>query len=205
MQIRWPFKSCLFERDRDTLHALVSTRTDLVRARTACSNRLGAPCAAPVEDELRALLESHDRAIASLEAKIDTLIRSSNSLASADATLQAIPGIGATTAAALIAFLPELGTLDRKQIASLAGLAPHPKQSGTNDAYRRTKGGRPEVKRVLFMAALSAARYNPTLKAFHQRLIANGKKPIVALVATMRKLIVIANAKLRDNAAHNLS
>jgi len=86
-------------------------------------------------------------------------------------------------------------------MAALAGLAPHPKQSGTNNAYRRTRGGRPEVKHTLFMAALAAARHNPTLNTFYKRLISNGKKPIVALVAVMRKLITIANDRLRDNLA----
>jgi transposase len=189
------------DKHRETLHTLVSTRNDLVQARVACSNRLSAPCAAPVADELRILLESHKQAIVSIEAKIDAIIRSSNSLAIAARTLQTIQGFGATSAAALIAFMPELGTLDRKQTASLAGLAPHPKQSGSFDGYRRTKGGRPEVKRILFMATLSAIRHNPTLKAFYERLKSNGKKPIVALVATMRKLIIIANAKLRDQLA----
>lgn len=193
------------EPEREVLHALVSTRCDLVRARVACSNRLKAPGAAPVAAELRSLLESHDQAIAGIEARIDELIRSSQTLARTARTLRAIPGIGPATAAALIAFMPELGALGRKQIASLAGLAPHPRQSGTFSGYRRTRGGRPEVKRTLFMAALCAIRHNPDLKTFHQRLTANGKKPIVALVATMRKLITIANAKVRDNLAQQLS
>ena len=109
-------------------------------------------------------------------------------------------GVGAATAAALLALMPELGQLDRRQVAALAGLAPHPRQSGATEAYRRTRGGRPEVKRVLFMAALSAARYNETLRIVYQRLLANGKCKLVALTAIMRKLIVIANAKLRDDA-----
>ncbi|MGN6820586.1 MAG: transposase, partial [Sphingomonas sp.] len=78
------------------------------------------------------------------------------------------------------------------------GLAPHPRQSGSNDAYRRTRGGRPEIKQALFMAALAAARHNPTLRHFYQRLKSNGKKPIVARIAVMRKIIVIANARIRD-------
>ena len=94
--------------------------------------------------------------------------------------------------------MPELGTLDRKQAASLAGLAPHPRHSGQSNAYRCVKGGRPILRQALFMAAMCATKHNPTLKSFYQRLIANGKKPIVALTATMRKLITIANAKIRD-------
>jgi transposase len=186
------------EQDREILHTLVATRGDLVRDRTAITNRLAAPGASPVAKELRGLAKSYDKAIAQLEDRIAKLIDTSEPLAHAARILRAIPGIGATTAAGLIAYMPELGTLDRKQAASLAGLAPHPRQSGSLNAYRRTRGGRPEVKRLLFMAALSAVRYDTNLKAFYLRLKANGKKPIVALVAAMRKLITIANAKLRD-------
>ena len=118
-------------------------------------------------------------------------------IAHAVKTLVAIKGVGAKTAAALIALMPELGALGRKQAAALAGLAPHPQQSGERDAYRRTRGGRSEVRKALFMAALSARKHNPTLKPFFERLIRAGKKPMVAIVAIMRKLIVIANAKLR--------
>lgn len=94
--------------------------------------------------------------------------------------------------------MPELGTLSPKQPASLAGFAPHPRQSGNRDAYRRIKGGRPIVRQTLSMAALAITRANPALKSFYQRLIANGKKPLVAINPTMRNLINIANAKLTD-------
>ena len=101
--------------------------------------------------------------------------------------------------------MPELGTLTRKQAAALAGLAPHPKQSGAHDGYRRTTGGRQSLKPTLFMAALTACRYNPGLAAFNQRLRDNGKKPLVALTAVMRKIIIIANAKVRDALKQQLS
>jgi len=198
---RW----CPRDEHRQRLATLVATRSDIVRARTACTNRLKAPGADPVAAELRALLAAHDQAIASLDGRIADLLRASAPLARAAATLRAIPGIGDTTAAALLALLPELGTLDRRRIASLAGLAPHPRQSGTVDAYRRTRGGRPEVRRVLFMAALSATRFNPVIAQFYKRLRDNGKKPIVALTAAMRKLITIANAKIRDQLSQQLS
>jgi transposase len=93
---------------------------------------------------------------------------------------------------------PILTSVDSRQAASLAGLAPHPHQSGQRDGYRRTRGGRPEVKRALFMAAMAARNHNPTLKAVYERLLQNGKKPIVALTALMRKLITIINARVRD-------
>ena len=97
--------------------------------------------------------------------------------------------------------LPELGNLNWREIAALAGLAPHPNQSGTGDAYRRTRGGRPEVKRVLFMAAMVAAKHDPKQRSFYQHLLSQGKKPLVALTAIMRKLVVICNAVLRAAAA----
>lgn len=190
---------------RDELHTLVATRSDLVRSRAAHANRLKSPTAAPVEPELASLVRAYDEAIATLDQRIADLIEHTPPLVAKARILCAMPGIGAVTAAALLAYMPELGTLDRKQAASLAGLAPHPRQSGSTNAYRRTKGGRPELKRALFMAALSAVRYNPNITSFHQRLITNGKKPIVALVAAMRKIIIIANAQIRDNFSNQLS
>src|SRR5947209_1619402 len=186
------------ERVRDELHVMVTTRRDLVAERVACANRLAAPGAAPIAARLKRLLVALQAEIAGLEADMDALIAANAPLERAAKTLQSIAGIGATTAIALIALMPELGTLDRRKAAALAGLAPHPRQSGKTDAYRRTRGGRPDIKRLLFMAALSARRHNKTLKPVYERLIANGKKPLVALTALMRRIIVIANAKLRD-------
>lgn len=191
------------EAQQDRLHSLVATRHELVRQRTACKNRLAAPGAAPVADRLGRILAALDREIAGLEADIDAMIRRNAPLARAAATLQTIAGLGTTTSSTLLAFMPELGTLTRRQAAALAGLAPHPRQSGAADRYRRTRGGRPEIKRALFMAALAAARHNPSLAAFYQRLINNGKKPLVALTAVMRKLIIIANARLREQHCTN--
>ena len=183
---------------RERLQTLVLTRTDLVAQRTACTNRLAAPGAEPVRDCLEALRACLVAQIEALEAAIARLVRDTHALAQAEQVLRAIPGIGPTTAAALLALMPELGHIDRRQAAALAGVAPHPNQSGAADAYRRTRGGRPEVKRTLFLAALTASRYNPSLKDAYQRLRAAGKKPIVAITALMRRLIVIANARLRD-------
>jgi transposase len=184
---------------RGQLQTLVQTRRDLVAERLACSNRLAAPGAHPVRPYLERLRDCLNAQIKAIEAAIEALIRVHKPLARAAKILRNIAGIGPTTAAALIALMPELGRLNRRQAAALAGLAPHPNQSGASDAYRRTKGGRPEVKRVLFMAALSAAKHNADLAAFYKKLIANGKKPLVALTAVMRKLVVICNAKLRNH------
>lgn len=186
------------EPGRKELQAMVLTRADLMAERVAYGNRLAAPGAAIVRGCINKLLACLNTQIKALDAAIAALIRAHQPLALAAKALRTIKGIGPQTTAALVALMPELGTLDRKQAASLAGLAPHPKQSGGNDGYRRVKGGRPEVKRVLFMAAMVAVRYNETFRDFYDRLIADGKKKLVAIVAVMRKMIVIANARLRD-------
>ena len=193
------------EPERERLQALVLARRDLVKDRLAYANRRAAPAAEPVHPYLQALVESFDAQINAIEADIKTLCAACEPIAKAVNVLVAIPGVGQKTAAALIALMPELGSLPRRQAAALAGLAPHPNQSGQTDAYRRTRGGRPEVKRVLFMAAISAAKHNPTLSAFYKRLLSAGKKPLVAITAIMRKLVVIANAKLRTANALQVS
>lgn len=185
---------------REELQALVLTRRDLIADQQAYKNRLQAPGAAAVTRQLSKLLASFDQQIKDISRQITELIRAHTALAQAEATIRSIPGIGPTTAAALLALLPELGTLNRRQIASLAGLAPHPNQSGTTDAYRRTRGGRPEIKQVLFMPAMVAVQYDPKQHAFYERLLAQGKKKLVALTAVMRKLVVTSNAMLRPAA-----
>lgn len=109
-----------------------------------------------------------------------------------------VDGIGEVTAIQLVSVFPELGKMNRRQVASLAGLAPHPNESGKKIGYRMTRGGRNNIKPILFMAAMGAARSKSKLGKFYKSLIARGKKPMVALVAVMRKIIVIANAKIKD-------
>lgn len=113
--------------------------------------------------------------------------------------LSSVPGVGPTIARTLIAELPELGALDRRQIAALAGLAPWTRQSGQWRGKRFIGGGRASVRTALFMGAQVAKRHNPVLAAFHQRLIAAGKPKMVAIIAVARKLLTILNAILRDN------
>lgn len=109
-----------------------------------------------------------------------------------------MPGVGKAIARTLIAELPELGTLDRRQIASLAGLAPFTRQSGKWRGRSFIGGGRASVRAALFMGALVASRHNPVLKAFRDKLVAQGKPKIVAIIATARKLLTILNAIIRD-------
>jgi transposase len=187
------------------LQAFVLARRDLVADRLAYRNRRDAPGAEPLRAHFDSLVGEFEARIEALDAEIRALTVSCQPIAAAVKALVAIPGLGLKTAAALIALLPELGTTTNKRIAALAGLAPHPDQSGSADRYRWVRGGRPEVKRSLFMAALSARKHNPTLKAFYERLVANGKKPIVAIVAIMRKLVTFANAVLRHQMALQVS
>jgi transposase len=186
------------EAARARLQTMVLTRRDLVADRTAYRNRLKAPGSDHVAQHLEAVIACLSAEIEALDEDIKALIRNTKEIKAAADTLTTITGIGATTAAALLALLPELGTIDRRRIASLAGLAPHPRQSGTSDAYRRVRGGRPEVKRVLFMAALSACRAKGPLRDVYNRLIQNGKKRMVAIIAIMRKIVVIANARIKE-------
>jgi transposase len=187
--------------DRKRLHALVAARLQLVGDRTALANRIAAPGAHLVAKRLGRIKQAIEEEIAGLEVDIKELVAASKQLDRAVRTVRTIGGFGPIVATAIIALMPELGTLGRKQAAALAGLAPHPRQSGDANRYRRTRGGRPEIKRILFMAALSAARHDTALKTFYQRLRNNGKRPLVALTAVMRKMIIIANARLRDQLA----
>lgn len=186
--------------EHKALSQLSRRRDELVRMRVSETNRLKAPDYGACQASIKAVLRTLVRELERVEGLIAAIIAKDEALRARQQILLAIPGIGPTTAHVLVAFMPEMGTLSGKQIAALAGLAPFARQSGVTEGYRRTGRGRVEVKRALFMAALSATRYNPNIKTFYQRLISNGKKPMVALIAAARKLIVIANAKLRDEA-----
>jgi transposase len=113
--------------------------------------------------------------------------------------LLTVPGVGTQLASTLIADLPELGSLNHKQIAALVGVAPFNRDSGSMRGKRRIRGGRATVRTVLFMATITAVRFNPKLRAMYQRLIDAGKMKKVALVACMRKMVVILNAMLKNN------
>jgi transposase len=184
--------------ERATLNVLVHARQDLVRNRTAHKNRLAAPGAQAAAPFLGKIVKALDGEIKAIEQAIKAEIRGNKKLHQAVKRLRSVCGIGLITAAGLLALMPELGTLNRRQIASLGGLAPHPRQSGNSDKYRFVRGGRQDVKSVLFMAALSASRFHKTLRVLYQRLLARGKLKLVALTAVMRKLLIICNALLRE-------
>lgn len=183
---------------REELQALVLARIDLVRLRQAQANRLAAPKASFVAAALRGVIREVEKQLRAIAARIAELVRRHPALARDMAVLRGMRGIGEVTGAALLALMPELGALSGREAAALAGVAPHPHESGQRVGYRKTRGGRPDVKRTLFMAALVASRGGGAMTEMYQRLVRRGKKPIIAVTAVMRKLIVVANAKLRD-------
>lgn len=145
------------------------------------------------------LLKALEKELATLDSDLDDAVRGSPAWREKEDLLASVPGIGPTIARTLIAELPELGQLGRKEIAALAGLAPFTRQSGQWRGRSFIGGGRTAVRAALFMGAMVAKRHNPTLKAFFDRLVAAGKPKMVALIAVARKLLTILNAILRDN------
>lgn len=186
--------------EQQTLQTLMARRADLMAMRTAEMNRRQHPRYHDLQASVQSVLATLEEQIAMLDRRIDSLVRTAAALTAKMEVMIAIPGVGKQTANALLAFMPELGRLTRRQAASLAGCAPHPRDSGKTSGYRRTVGGRAHAKRALYMAAMTARNHHPSLRAFYERLVKNGKKPLVALTAVMRKLVVIINAKLRDQA-----
>lgn len=183
--------------DQQRLAALVARRRQLLSMLTA--ERLRLTTAHPaVRQSIAAAIEALKRLLDDAEA--DLLHHVAEHHAAAEALLRSVSGIGPTTAATLIAALPELGRRNRRQICALVGVAPMNHDSGYMRGRRVIHGGRAQVRHTLYMATLTATRYNPVIQVFYQRLLAAGKLKKVALVACMRKLLTILNAMVRDNA-----
>ena len=181
------------------LAELVTARRQLLDDRQRCSNQMELVRDTGLRRMQKRRIRQLDTDIAHLDQRIAEAIAAAPDLAERYNLLYSMPGVGPVLAATLIAFLPELGSLTNRQIAALVGVAPYDFDSGKMRGVRCIWGGRAKIRRVLFMAAQVAAMHNPVLKAFKQRLIDDGKKPKVAIVAVMRKLIVMLNAMVRDN------
>jgi transposase len=181
------------------LAELVTARMSAVEAQTALKNQRAAAMVKFLQRQLDRRIERGDKDIAALDAAIRKRIEADQSLARRYAILTSIPSFGFVTAATLIACLAELGSIGAKQSGMLAGLAPIADQSGLRDGVRVIWGGRARVRRILYLAALSAARFNADLKAFYQRLTASGKPPKVAFIALARKLVVLANTLITQD------
>lgn len=183
----------------EKIRALVRRKADLTEISSIEKKRLKGPTGQFCNDRIEAHLNFISQDIEELENEIQFLIKQDDALSKKNEILQSIPGVGKTTAAALIADMPELGTIDNKKAAALLGVVPYTKQSGMYKGNEVISGGRSAPRKALYMAALTATRYNKSMKDFYSKLRERGKKPKVAVVAVMNKLIVTANAMLRKN------
>jgi len=186
------------DEETQALSDLVARRRQIVVMISAENQRL-ARAAARMAKSIRRLLKALETELAAINADIDQTIRRTPNWLEKVELMKSVPGVGDQIARTLIADLPELGRLDRRQIAALVGLAPWTRQSGRWRGKSFIGGGRASVRSALFMGAQVAARFNPTLKAFRDKLVAAGKPKIVALVAVARRLIIILNAIIRDS------
>lgn len=185
------------------LRELVTRRRQLVELRTAERNRLETTTTKIVRQNVRHLVEQLDKQVRGLEDAIGKLLQSEPELASKARLLETVPGVGPVTVTSLLVDLPELGRLDRQQVAALVGVAPFNRDSGKFHGRRAIWGGRAALRSVLYMAALTARRSNPLIRAFAQRLEAAGKPFKVVLTACMRKLLVILNSMVKNNLPWN--
>jgi transposase len=177
---------------------LVARRRQIVEMIGAERQREKRVAVARLRKSIARLLKALEKELASLDADIDDAVRGSPVWREKEDLLASVPGVGPVIARTLLAELPELGQLDRKEIAALAGLAPFTRQSGQWRGKSFIGGGRTVVRTVLFMGAMVAKQHNPILKAFFDRLVAAGKPKMVALIAVARKLLTILNAMVRD-------
>lgn len=182
-----------------TLRELVTRRNQITRMKTMEKGHGEHVRSKEVQRSLRALTKQLDKQQAAIEKEIKEHVNNDPNFRQRAELMQTVPGIGPTTAAMLTAELPELGRCNRQEIAALVGVAPINRDSGQLRGRRKTRAGRKQVRTGLYMAAISASQYNPVLKEFYQRLRAAGKSGMVAVIAVMRKLLVILNSMLARN------
>jgi transposase len=184
--------------EEEQLTALLTRRRQVLDMLTVEKNRL-----VTVRAKMRTDIEAHIQWLSNnlqeLNKEIAGFVESSPIWKEKDAILQSAPGVGPVTSATMLGMLPELGKLNRQEIAALVGVAPVNKDSGRKQGKRRVYGGRADVRSVLYMAALAAKKFNPVIRKFYERLIQKGKEKKVALTACMRKLLVTLNAMMRTN------
>ena len=180
------------------LRNLLVARRALVKDQTAARSRLKTCMQSILKRQIAARMRQIEKHMAELDAALLKAVRADHDLAQRFEILKSIPGVGEITAMAILIEMPELGTLNAKQVASLAGLAPATRQSGNWQGKECIRGGRAALRQAIFMPALTAIRYNAEFRAKYSSLIAAGKAPKVAVTAVMRKIIVLANALIRD-------
>ena len=183
----------------ENLREIVRCREAAIAAKVALENQLGTATLDRVRKQISLQIKAASRAADALQADAIRAVKADAGFARRFVILTSIPGIGDVTAVGLIANMPELGSLDAKQAGMLAGLAPVARDSGQRNGSRHIRGGRKNVRTGIYMAAQSAARHNPALKHFYDRLLAAGKLKKVALTAVMRKLLLLANSLLKED------
>ena len=193
-----PSVRLLKDAETQVLNSLAARRNQVLTMLVSEKNRLGTAISA-VRPRIEAHITWLGQELEDLDGGLRQTLRRSPVWREKDDLLRSVPGVGHQLSLTLLAYLPELGTLDRKQIAALVGMAPFNRDSGTLRGQRTVWGGRSRVRAVLYMAALVSSRHNPVIRDFYQKLLAVGKAKKVALVACMRKLLVILNAMLKHH------
>jgi transposase len=192
-------------KDADTraLDEMVSRRRQLIAIRVQETLRLGTAASKPMQKSLQTHIAWLDKRINELDDDLTRRLRASDVWRTKDDLLRSIPGVGTVTSVTLLAKCPELGALNRREIAALVGVAPLANDSGKHRGKRFVWGGRADVRAVLYMAAVTAIRSNPTIQTFANRLKAAGKPAKVVIVACMRKLLTIMNTMIKNNSPWN--
>ncbi len=193
-----PAVRSLRSEQEEQLTALLTRRRQVVDMLTVEKNRL-VTVRAKMRSDIQAHIHWLSNSLKELDQEIKDFVEGTPLWKEKDALLQSVPGVGPVTSATLLGMLPELGRLNRQEIAALVGVAPVNKDSGKKHGKRRVYGGRADVRSVLYMAALAAKKFNPVIRKFYERLIHQGKEKKVALTACMRKLLVILNAMMHSN------
>ena len=188
-----PPTSAMITESTRKVKSLVARREQLIRMRTAELNRQGHDVAKFVDRSLKAIIKLLEKQIESIDEEIKGCISNDPEMNTKANIVKSMLGIGEVTASMLVTELPELGSLTRRQIASLAGLAPIARDSGTFKGKRMTGGGRGVVRAKLYMPTLVAIQYNPAIRGFYQRLLKAGKTKMIAVTACMRKMLTILN------------
>ena len=189
----------LKDEDEQELSELIVRRTQVIQMLVAEKNRLSRTSRKRIRNELKEHIAWLERRLKKTNKDIETAIKESSAWRAKDDLLRSVPGVGKVLSMSLMAKMPELGKLNRREVAALVGVAPLNRDSGMFRGSRHVWGGRADVRTALYMATLSAVRYNPVISAFYMQLRDRGKKPKVALTACMRKLIVMLNAMLKNN------
>lgn len=187
------------------LRDLVIRRLQIVDLIIEEKNHLSSARSKFVKRDVQELIKQLEKRLNDIESKIKDMIRQSPVWCEKVEIMTSVSGVGQITAFTMIAVFPELGAITGREASSLAGLAPMARQSGKWQGKSYIQGGRKHIRKSLFMASLSAIRHNPVIKVFYERLIANGKPTMIAIIACMRKLLTILNALLRDNSMWRLT